>query len=94
MKQYVAFLVDRAVEGSDPMLYADLILDVVPEAIIRPMLGDGDPVAKLTLIDPRVPQHAQWFRELGAALLEALNSDAAEPGSATPAGDGAPDGDT
>lgn len=88
MKGYVGFLVERAREGSDPMLYADLILDVVPEAMIRPLLGDGDPVARLAVIDPRVQQHAQWFRELGAALLEALNSDAAQPGSETPAGDG------
>lgn len=88
MKDYVGFLVERAKEGSDPMLYADLILDVVPEAMIRPLLGDGDPVARLAVIDPRVQQHAQWFRELGAALMEVLNSDAAQPGSDTPAGDG------
>lgn len=97
MKEYVGFLVERAAEESDPGLYADLILDAVPEAMlksIKVMLDSGDPVARLALIDPRVHQHAQWFRELGAVLVEALSGDAVKPGSEAPAGDGETGGDT
>ncbi|HJX19119.1 MAG TPA: hypothetical protein VJ437_13130 [Acidiferrobacterales bacterium] len=92
MQQAVAFLVSKAAAGADPGLYADLVLDNVPEAMLRPVLA-GDVVATLSQIDPRVANHAQWFRDLGAMLSEALRPDDAGTGSTTPAADGNAGGD-
>jgi hypothetical protein len=84
--RYVAMLVEKALEESDPVLYADLILDNVPEAMIRAVLAAGI-VPTLGAIDARVPQSAQWFEQLGAVLSEALESVAhvSESGGAAPA---------
>ena len=88
VKQYVSFLVRKAVAGSDPALYAELVLDNVPEAMVREFLADPDPVTKFAQFDARVAQHAEWFRDLGQACLEALNADAAESGSGPSPADG------
>ncbi len=87
MQQAVAFLVNKAAAGADPGLYADLVLDNVPEAMLKPVLA-GDVVATLSQIDPRVADHAQWFRDLGAMLSEALRPDDAGTGSTAPPADG------
>lgn len=94
VKQYVSFLVRKAVAGADPTLYADLVLDNVPEAMVREFLADPDPVTKLAQFDARVARHAEWFRDLGQACLEALNADAAESGSGPSTADGDAGGDT
>lgn len=80
MKKAVAQLVEKAASNADVGLYADLILDNVPASTLDLIL-QGDPVARLAQIDPRVNQHAEWFRDLGAMLREALSPDAAGPGS-------------
>jgi len=82
--RYVALLVEKAVEGSDPTLYADLILDNVPEDMIRGVL-EGGIVTALGAVDARVKDHAQWFEQLGAVLSDALKgSDVSESGGAAP----------
>lgn len=88
MREAVAFLVERAQSDADVGLYADLILDNIPESILRPIL-DGDVVERLAALDQRVRENAEWFRDLGAVLREAL-ADAAGPGSEPAAGDGGP----
>lgn len=91
LKTAVAFLVERAQQDSDPVLYADLILDNVPPAMLRAVLGQGtDPgpvVERLASLDPRVKESAQWFRDLGAAVLEGLNGNARAPGGDSDPGD-------
>lgn len=87
MQQAVGFLVDCAAGGSDPGLYADLILDKVPAAILAPIVA-GDVVAQLSQIDARVAGHAEWFRDLGRMLSEALSSDDAGSGSGSSAAGG------
>lgn len=94
VKQYVSFLVRKAAAGADPTLYAELVLDNVPEAMVREFLADPDPVTKFAQFDARVLQHAEWFRDLGQACLEALNADAAAPGSGPSPADGDAGGDT
>ena len=86
--QYVAMLVKKAVEDSDPALYADLILDNVPEEMIRSVLAAGI-VPTLAAVDARVKDHAEWFESLGATLGEAMTDHAPESG-----GPSAPDGTT
>lgn len=88
----VGFLIGRAAAGADPGLYADLVIDNVPESMLRHVLA-GDVVAQLSQIDPRVAQHAQWFRDLGAMLSEALRPDDAATGSSSPAANGDTGGD-
>jgi hypothetical protein len=87
MQQAVAFLVGKAAAGADPGLYADLVLDNVPEAMLRQVLA-GDPVAMLAKLDPRVTEHAEWFRELGALLTGALRADDVGPGTDASTHDG------
>jgi len=84
--RYVAMLVEKAIEESDPALYADLIIDNVPEETIRAVLAGGI-VPVLGAIDARVAERAQWFEQLGAVLSEALESVAhvSESGGAAPA---------
>ncbi|MDW8259653.1 MAG: hypothetical protein RML32_09450 [Gammaproteobacteria bacterium] len=75
LKRYLAYLCDRAAAGADPTLYADLILDNLPEFMIRSRL-----VRKPTALDaliadyPPVSEHRAFFEELIAALTEALNA--------------------
>jgi hypothetical protein len=76
--RYVALLVEKAIEGSDPALYADLIIDNVPEVLIVSVL-DGGIVTVLGAIDARVPAQAQWFEQLGAVLRQALSETHAPP---------------
>ena len=87
VQQALTFLVAKAKSGADPGLYADLILDNVEPAVLARLLS-GDVVATLSQIDARVQAHAQWFRDLGAMLSEALRPDDVEPGSESTAGDG------
>jgi hypothetical protein len=86
LRQYLPTLIALAADNRDPALYADLILDQVPEPILRRYL-EGDLVSRLATIDARVRQHAEWFRDLGAAVKEGFAPDAAQPGNAS-----APDG--
>lgn len=84
LTQYLALLCKKAATGSDPTLYADLILDNVPEFMIRSLL-DRKPTAIDALIAdyPPVAQHRAFFDELIAALREALDAsdnDMLEPG--------------
>lgn len=84
--RYVAMLVEKAIEGSDPALYADLIVDNVPEDMIRAVLKGGI-VPTLAAVDARVTASAQWFEQLGAVLSSALEivPDASQSGGAAPA---------
>lgn len=72
MRQAIGFLVEKAAAGADCTLYADLILDNVPAALLAPIV-EGDVVTKLSQVDPRVLQHSEWFRELGEVVKEALS---------------------
>lgn len=88
LKAILNLAIDRAAAGADPMLYAEVIVDIAPDALLKPFLDgvtDGQGVvAKLALLDPRVNQHAEWFRDLGQAVLDALADDAIGPGGANP----------
>lgn len=87
VQQALKFLVAKAGAGADPGLYADLILDNVDPAVLERLLS-GDVVASLSQFDARVSAHAQWFRDLGAMLSEALRADDVGTGSESPAADG------
>ena len=74
-KKQLDMLVAKAEKGSDPGLYADFILDNMPEDAIRTFLGEGDPFPRLVELNPTVAQHEMWFRSLGVFLNESLAPD-------------------
>ena len=75
IKKYVGMLVERAERGSDPDLYADFVLDNVPENVIKEHLANENIIEELSKIDPRVAQHAEWFNSLRDSLVSALTED-------------------
>lgn len=93
----IEFLIGKARAGADPTLYADVILDNVPDMAL-PLLEQlvrGDVVENLAQFDPRVKDFAEWFRALGEAVASGLaelrapeddTADAAKPGRIPAAG--------
>lgn len=94
MKMYVGHLVNEAMNGGDPYLWADVIISKVPEADLKVILQQMDPVDYLGNIDNRVFTYREWFAELGADLKKQLGiPDVSGPSETTkPAepGDGEP----
>lgn len=94
ISKWIGFLVERAASNSPPELYAELIVDNVPDAIVRQYLGGGpdQAVERLAELDGRVREHLDWFKRLGSAVAE-FEDDAADPAGPS-AGDGATGGDS
>lgn len=95
LKKWVSFLIEKAEKGADPELYADLVLDNIPEAqapeIFAQLEGKTaeQVVVMLARFDERVNAHVEWFRDLGQAVLGALADDGdAIPGSDADGGNG------
>lgn len=91
---YVAMLCTKADEDiadapDDPKewrvgLYADLILDNAPDAMLRPLLDGADPVGMLALSYPAIADRRAWFLELVEALRQGMaDDDAADADGAT-----------
>lgn len=97
LKGQLHMLIDRAVRDSDPKLYAEVVLDSIPEDISGDVLIDflNKPEWLQTLhqFDSRVGQHQKWFTELRAEILllaaeikrEIAEAKAGAPGATTPA---------
>lgn len=67
---YLGFLVGKAKGGADPSLYAELVLDNVPDEQLTPMLSRGDAlIDDLIGLHPPVAEHRAWF----VALLKEIN---------------------
>lgn len=61
---FLQLLVNRAAQDSDPELWADALLDIVPEIELRAFVAMPDPVGELAHIEPRVALHREWFEEI------------------------------
>jgi hypothetical protein len=72
MAQYVALLCDCADKGADVSLYADLIVDRAPDALLRPLLAQLDPLAELESRYPQITERRAWFNELVDELRRSL----------------------
>jgi hypothetical protein len=82
----------KAAAQGDPVLYAELIVDEVPEDKLQELLGVPDWFDKLCAIEPNVRNYPAWFGELAGevtAILQAPPEDDIS-GTDTPATDGAP----
>lgn len=70
LEYYLGVLVGKAKTGADPSLYAELVLDNLPDAQLTPMLARGDAlIGDLIAIHAPVADHREWF----AALLKEIN---------------------
>ncbi len=74
LKAGLAFLVMQATRGADAELYADVILDNVPEDELRPLIENPAWLDTLAVFDPGVKKHAKWFENLKAAVAAELNA--------------------
>lgn len=84
---YLGFLVGKAKTGADPSLYAELVLDNVPDAQLTPMLSRGDAlIDDLIGIHPPVGEHREWFVALLKEVNELLEPVDEEPGVVDNAG--------
>ena len=80
LKHYLGVLCQKAAEGSDPTLYAEVILDNVPDDKLIEVLTQPDPVAFLAEKRPEVAQFRPWFEQLIAVVNQAFADEA--PGDA------------
>ena len=78
---YLGFLVGKAQGGADATLYAELVLDNVPDSQLSPMLARGDLlIDDLIAIHPPVAQHREWFVALLAEINELLSPEESAEG--------------
>jgi len=68
MAQQAAFLVERAKVNADPGIYADMLLDMMPN--ITELLGGQSIVPLLLGLNPEVASYMPWFDELNSMLSE------------------------
>lgn len=70
---YLGMLVGKAKAGSDPSLYAELVLDNLPDEQLMPMLQRGDAlIDDLIAIHAPVAEHREWFIKLLAEINDLL----------------------
>jgi len=70
---YLGFLVGKAQGGADASLYAELVLDNVPDQQLTPLLARGDQlIDHLIEIHPPVAQHREWFVKLVQEINDLL----------------------
>jgi len=78
LEYYLGFLVGKARGGADASLYAELVLDNVPDTQLTPMLARGDQlIDDLIAIHAPVSQHREWFVMLIKEINELLASEQA-----------------
>lgn len=75
MQNSLRFLIQQAQADNDPALWAEVVLDQVPEAQLRAFLNQPDPVAVLAALDSAVENHREWFQLLGQELRLLLAGD-------------------
>lgn len=64
LKFYLGILVGYAEQDRDTSLYAEVVMDNVPEEKLQELLAMPDPVAHLGAIHPDVLAHRDWFQSL------------------------------
>jgi len=75
---YINTLVKKAAGGSDPELYAEFILDNVPEKMIRENIVRDDLMEFITKINPEAAQYSDWFMKLKNCIQQFLDDDSEE----------------
>jgi hypothetical protein len=91
LKEQLTALAHQASLNKDPNLYADVVLDNLPQVdptMLRDMLAKPDWWSTLCQFSPNVQPYPQWFAECREALLKGLDemigAAAAPPASSMP----------
>jgi hypothetical protein len=91
LKRQTQNLVVQARRGKDPGLYAEVMLDNLPDYItaeeIFERLNAPDAIAQLSQLNPDIVPYAEWFERFRKAVIEFLSPDADETGGDVPSGD-------
>jgi len=82
ISRYLNMLVNKAAAGAEPELYAELVLDNLPEQTIREQLLVPGILDELAKVNPGVNVHRDWFERLQTALQTFLNDNVTPPGEA------------
>ena len=64
LKMYLGELCDVASKKADPGLYADVVLDRIPDAALAELIMPTDWLEKMIAAQPAVGLHRAWFTEL------------------------------
>lgn len=100
IKHYLNKLIEKAEKDSDPILYAEFILDNAPQSMVEKNIMREDLIDYLSSIDSRVSNHKEWFIELRNHIISVLTTpDDSEddagtsdiPGNIDPDATGSPD---
>ena len=73
ISMYLNMLCDRAADNSDTALYAELVLDNMPEdQLMQVLSGEPTPTDALIRLVPRIADHRAWFEEVLGMIAQAL----------------------
>lgn len=75
VRPYLGMLTTAAKTGSDPALYAEMILDQVPESLhnqLKEWLSKEGCLDKIALLAPAIRYQAAWWEELRTTILQTL----------------------
>lgn len=72
-------LVSKAGQGADPVLYAEFILDNVPESMVQENILRDDLIEYFSAINPKVKTHEAWFLEMRDHIKAVLTEDESDP---------------
>lgn len=78
IKKYIGILIKGAEKNSEPGMYADLILDQIPEKFVVELyniLNGNDWLKTLVGIDARVQKYASWFTNLRNEIILILTAE-------------------
>jgi hypothetical protein len=85
IRQYMGLLTAQAAAGSDPELYAGLILDQLDDDALNSLLDrKPDPVSALMADYPPAEAHREWFAQLVGMIESAMAEDPAEGNAEDP----------
>lgn len=69
LKSRVDFWITKAAKGSDPELYAELLLDDFPAEMVAGLIYHAELWPSILALNPQAAQYRAWF----AAMIEAVN---------------------
>lgn len=76
LRETLKVVLDKAEKNKDPVLYADYVLDNLPEGlsvdVILPALKAEDALDRLAFFDARVPRYRDWLEEFRDAMVETI----------------------
>lgn len=75
LRQQLGMLVMMASVNKDPLLYADLVMDQLPEEYIRAYILRPDWIDFLIKVEPKVASYPGWFTEMHAAIENVFSQD-------------------